>query len=285
VREVRASRRDCFRPRRGQHFLKDASSVRRILDALGAGAPVVEIGPGRGALTLPLLRRGDRVVAFEIDAALAEALRVAAGGLPLTVVTGDALEADVAAALAQAGATPPVPLVGNLPYESATPMLRAFVRRPDLFSRLVVMIQKEVADRLVARPRTPAYGFLTLDIGAHAAARRLFDVPPRAFAPPPKVVSTVVELVPHAASLGSEAALAVASAGFGQRRKTLANALAARWGRAAVVEALDALGLLPTARAEELPLTRFFELATRLGPPVFGAREGSIALFPPATIP
>ncbi len=269
---MRASRQGRIRPRHGQHFLNDLSAVRRILDALTAGrdATVVEIGPGRGALTLPLLRRGDRVVAFEIDAALAEALREAAGGHPLTVVTGDALEADVGVALARADATPPVPLVGNLPYESATPMLRAFVRRPDLFSRLVVMIQKEVADRLVARPRTPAYGFLTLDIGVHAAARRLFDVPPRAFVPPPKVVSTVVELVPRPASPGSEAALAVASAGFGQRRKTLANALAARWGREPVVEALDALGLLPTARAEELPLTRFFELAIRLGPPVFG---------------
>ena len=95
-----------------------------------------------------------------------------------------------------------MPLVGNLPYESATPMIRAFVRRPDLFSRIVVMVQKEVGDRLVAQPRTAAYGYLTLDAAAHASARRLFDVKPHAFSPPPKVMSTVLELIPRPASPG-----------------------------------------------------------------------------------
>lgn len=286
MRAVRASRQGRFRPQKGQHFLRDAPCVRRILEALGAGAgtTLVEIGPGRGALTWPLLHGGARVIAFEIDAALAGALREGAAGLPLTVVTGDALEVDFEAALAAAGAVPPVPLVGNLPYESATPMLRAFIRRPDLFSRCVVMIQKEVADRLVARPRTSAYGFLTLDVGAHGAARRLFDVPARAFVPSPKVVSTVVELVPRPAARGTESALAVASAGFSQRRKTLANALAASWGREAVVKALDALGLLPTVRAEELSLPGYFELAVRLGPPLSGAQERLFKPISPATI-
>ena len=256
-------------PRYGQHFLSDGGASRKILDALGAlaGGTVVEIGPGRGALTRPLLSRGIRVVAFEIDGVLADALRRELAGSPLTVLTADALRVDVAEALADAGAAPPVPLVGNLPYESATPMSRAFVRRPDLFSRLVVMVQQEVADRLVASPRTPAYGYLTLDAGAHAAARRLFDVKPHAFSPPPKVMSTVLELVPRPAGSSAVAALAAASAGFSQRRKTLVNALSPSYGREGAAAAVAALGLLPTVRAEELSLSEFEALAVRLGPP------------------
>ena len=243
--------------------------AQRIIDAAGvvAGETFVEIGPGRGALTWPLLENGVRVVAFEIDVRLAEALRALAAGRPLTVVAADALSADVGAALAAAGAPRPVSLVGNLPYESATPMLRAFVRRPDLFSKLVVMIQKEVAERLLAPPGGEAYGFLTLDVGAHAAVRRLFDVPPRAFVPPPKVTSTVVELVPRAARPGTEEALAVASAGFSRRRKTLINALAPAFGRDVAAAAVAAYGLLSTVRAEELSLADFGALASRLGPP------------------
>jgi 16S rRNA (adenine1518-N6/adenine1519-N6)-dimethyltransferase len=243
VRAVRASRPRPH-PRYGQHFLSDGGVSRKILDALGAaaGETVVEIGPGRGALTRPLLSRGVRVVAFEIDGV-------------------------IAAALAEAGAAPPVPLVGNLPYDAATPMIRAFVRRPDLFSRLVVMVQKEVADRLVAPPRNPAYGYLTLDAGAHASARRLFDVKSHAFSPPPKIVSSVLELVPRPASPTAGAALAAASAGFSQRRKTLVNALAPAYGRDEAAAAVGAQGLPPTVRAEELSLADFEALAGRLGPP------------------
>jgi 16S rRNA (adenine1518-N6/adenine1519-N6)-dimethyltransferase len=268
VRAVRASRPRPH-PRYGQHFLSDGGVSRKILDALGAaaGETVVEIGPGRGALTRPLLSRGVRVVAFEIDGVLAEALRREFAASPVTVLTADALRADIAAALAEAGAAPPVPLVGNLPYDAATPMIRAFVRRPDLFSRLVVMVQKEVADRLVAPPRNPAYGYLTLDAGAHASARRLFDVKSHAFSPPPKIVSSVLELVPRPASPTAGAALAAASAGFSQRRKTLVNALAPAYGRDEAAAAVGAQGLPPTVRAEELSLADFEALAGRLGPP------------------
>lgn len=264
VPAVRASRQ---RPRWGQNFLADPRVAQRIVDAAGvaAGETVVEIGPGRGALTWPLLENGARVVAFEIDVRLAEALRALAAGRPLTVVAADALSADVGAVLAAAGAPRPAPLVGNLPYESATPMLRAFVRRPDLFSRLLVMIQKEVAERLLAPPGGEAYGFLTLDVGAHAAVRRLFDVAPRAFVPPPKVTSAVVELVPRAARPGTEEALAVASAAFTARRKTLLNGLSPRWGRNAVAAVLVRLRLSSVVRAEELPLGRFYELSEALG--------------------
>ena len=257
------------RRRWGQHFLINAGTVRKILDALGAGEgeTVVEIGPGRGALTRPLLDRGVRVLAFEIDPPLAARLSSDLSERALFVETADALRADIGKALERIGAMPPVPLVGNLPYESATPMIRAFVRRPDLFSRLVVMVQKEVADRLVAPPGGDAYGFLTLDVGAHAAARRLFDVSRGEFSPPPKVASTVAELVPGPAPPDADAALKVASAGFTSRRKTLVNALSPLWGRERAAGAVAEAGLPPTARAETLGLDVFRNLARVLGPP------------------
>ena len=261
---VTPSRRANGRPRLGQHFLKSEATINRILDALGAapGDTVVEIGPGRGALTRPLLDRGVRVVAFELDDFLAARLRRELEGRPLLVRSVDALKADFEGAIVEAGA---VRLVGNLPYESATPMLRAFVRRPDLFSRIVAMTQKEVAERLVASPRGEGYGYLTIDVGLHAASRRLFDVGPKEFDPPPKVTSAVVELVPRPAPPDAAAILSVASAGFQTRRKTLVNGLTALWGRERAIEAVAASGLLPTARAEELSLEVFARLAALLG--------------------
>jgi 16S rRNA (adenine1518-N6/adenine1519-N6)-dimethyltransferase len=226
----------------------------------------VEVGPGRGALTRPLLSRGVRVVAIEVDPRLAARLEEEHVGESLRVVVADALALDPAEPLAEAGAVPPVPLVANLPYESATPMVRAFARRPDLFSRLVVMVQREVAERICGRPGGEGYGFLSVDVALHASARRLFDVPPGDFSPRPKVVSTVVELVPLAPVEGAAAAIAVASAGFAVRRKTLTNALGAAWGREAAAAAVAGAGLAPTARAEELAPEAFLGLARLLGP-------------------
>jgi 16S rRNA (adenine1518-N6/adenine1519-N6)-dimethyltransferase len=261
---VRPSRR----PRLGQNFLSSPRTAGRIVDALAAapGSWVLEIGPGRGALTRPLLSRGIRVLAVEIDGLLAARLTAELGCERLRVIEADALRFDPAAALAEAGAAPPVPLVANLPYESATPMIRAFARRPEIFSRLVVMVQREVAERICGRPGEDGYGFLSVDVAFHAKARRLFDVPPGDFTPRPKVVSSVVELVPAAAPDGAAAAIAVASAGFGVRRKTLTNALGAAWGREAAAAAVAGAGLSPTARAEELPPEAFLSLARLLGP-------------------
>ena len=261
---MRASRR----PRLGQNFLSSPRTAGRIVDALGVpgGSWVVEIGPGRGALTRPLLARGVRVLAVELDGRLAARLREELPGDSLRVVEADALSFDPAEVLAEAGATLPVPLVANLPYESATPMVRAFARRPDLFARLVVMVQREVAERICGRPGDDGYGFLSVDIAFHARARRLFDVPPGDFTPRPKVISTVVELVPAPPPEGAAAAIAAASAGFAVRRKTLTNAPGAAWGREAAAAAVAGAGLLPTARAEELPPETFLELARLLGP-------------------
>lgn len=243
--------------------------VTRIADALGAedGDTAVEIGPGRGALTGELLDRGVRVLALEIDPILAAVLARTFGERKFFLVRGDALEVDVAAELDRIGSEPPVPLVGNLPYESATPMLRRFVRRADLFTRIVAMVQKEVGDRLAAAPGGDAYGFLTVDVAAHARVKRLFDVAPGSFDPPPQVQSSVVELVPHPPVPDAREALAIASAGFAARRKTLVNALTPRWGRGKALAAVAELGWPATVRAETLGLDEFRRLIAPLGPP------------------
>ncbi len=255
------------RPRLGQNFLTSAAVVHRIVDALGvsAGETVVEVGPGRGALTKPLLVKGVRVVAFELDDALAAKLEAECSGAGFFLHRADAREADVASALTAAGVSPPVPFVSNLPYESATPLIRGFVKS-GLFSRLVVMVQKEVGQRLAARPGDDAYGFLSLDVGAYAKARLLFDVAPGSFTPRPRVWSSVLRLEPHPAEPGTPDALAIASTAFLTRRKTLLNGLTARYGREETRAAIAALGLLETVRAEELGLDVFRQLGAVLKP-------------------
>lgn len=231
---------------------------------LEPGSWVVEVGPGRGALTRPLLGVPVAVLALELDGKLAEELPHTLPPGSLRVVVADAVEADFAALLAEAGAPLPVPLVSNLPYESATPIVRRAVRRPDVFSRLVVMVQREVAERMCAACGDEAYGFLSVDVALHARARRLFDVNPGAFRPPPRVVSTVVSLEPFPEAPGSAAGLAVASAAFGGRRKTLLNALSAVWPREEVRSALAAAGVRETARAEETAPAAFCALGALL---------------------
>jgi 16S rRNA (adenine1518-N6/adenine1519-N6)-dimethyltransferase len=244
-------------------------TVDKILDALGAveGETVVEVGPGRGALTRPLLDRGVRVLALELDEDLADDLEDELGERALFLERGNALETDVGKALDEIGAAPPVALVGNLPYESATPMLRKFVRSPELYSRILAMVQKEVAERLVAAPGSREYGFLTLDVGAHATAKKLFDVRQGDFAPHPQVMSSVVLLVPHPPPQDVVPALKIASAGFNSRRKTLLNALTPLWGRERARHGIEAAGLPPNVRAETMGLREFETLVATLGPP------------------
>lgn len=266
---MKASRERSGRPRWGQHFLRNAATVGKILDAVGAapGSTVVEVGPGRAALTRPLLARGVKVLGLEIDPRLADDLERDLGPSGLTILRGDAVRSDVEEALRALGVTPPVSLVGNLPYESATPMVRAFVRRPDLYSRLVVMVQEEVGERLAAPPGSDAYGYLSVDVAAYAAVRRLFGVKRGDFTPPPLVESVVVELVPRPPASDPAPALKVASAGFSARRKTLVNALTPLWGRERSIAAVAAEGLPPTVRAETLGLEVFRRLSERLGAP------------------
>src|SRR6476469_2301334 len=241
------------RKRFGQHFLLDINLARRIARApqpLDQGT-VIEIGPGPGGLTRALLLEGAaRLVAIEVDpralGALAE-LQAAAGGR-LQVIEADALTVDPASL----GAAPRR-IVANLPYNISTALLVRWLHAADAIADMVLMFQKEVVDRLVAVPRSKDYGRLSVLAQHVCEVRRLFDVPPAAFVPPPKVTSSVARLTPRPASqrLANLAPLEKITAGaFGQRRKMLRGALGGLF--ADPVAVLEGLGLAPTARAEEL---------------------------------
>jgi len=244
------------RQKLGQHFLIKGSVLERIAAAAcpDPREPVIEIGPGKGALTRKLLERAARVVAIEVDPVLAEGLRRAfAGESRLEIVEGDILETD----LARFGRAV---IAGNLPYSIASPILEKTLRLAP--PRAVFLVQKEVALRLAARPGERDYGFLTVRTALFARARRLFDVKPGAFRPPPKVDSAAVLFEPRESALGvedTEGLLRFMGQCFRQKRKTIRNNLAAIHGRA-LVDSWPEAGL----RAEQIPLEGFAEMYRRL---------------------
>jgi 16S rRNA (adenine1518-N6/adenine1519-N6)-dimethyltransferase len=258
------------RKRWGQHFLVRPETARRIADAsrVGPGDTVFEVGPGEGALTRPLAERAGRVVAVEIDPLRADALeRSLAGAENVRLLRGDVLEKSFASWLADAGLSPPAILVANLPYNVATAILRRAMEEEGTFSRAVATVQREVARRFTAGPGSSEYGYLSVRAAAFAQARILFDLAPGSFRPPPRVTSSVLELVPRTETLDPETrdrALALASLAFRFRRKTLVNALSSVAGRGPVEGALEELGRGPKARAEELSLADYLTLAGRL---------------------
>ena len=255
----------------GQNFLYDLNLTRRIARAAGplAGVTCVEIGPGPGGLTRALLAEGAaHVIAIERDERCLAALAQIAAHYPgrLTITPGDALTADLAALV---GATRPARVVANLPYNIATVLLGQWLEGawPPWFDRLTLMFQREVAERIVATPAQRVdYGRLGVLCGWRTRPRILFDVPPEAFTPAPKVMSSVVELVPHAAPLACDPHVLalVTQAAFGQRRKMLRQSLK---GLAIAGRPLDAAALLaaadiaPTRRAEEIEVEGFVRLA------------------------
>jgi len=266
--EGRARRAPAGPPARrkwGQHFLARPETAERIADAarLEPDDSVLEIGPGDGALTRPLAQRAARVVAVEIDPLRARSLARELDGDRVAVLQGDALSRPLREWLAEGGVAGDAVLVANLPYNAATPIVQAAIEEPAI-RRCVVTVQKEVARRLVARPGDDAYGYLSVRTAARAVGRILFDLPPGAFRPPPKVTSSVVALEPRPDPLDPgerDAALRLASLGFGVRRKTLANALTRIAPRARWEEALAALGFDARVRAERLSLEDFLALA------------------------
>jgi 16S rRNA (adenine1518-N6/adenine1519-N6)-dimethyltransferase len=257
----------------GQNFLFDLNLTGRIARAAGPleGAVIVEIGPGPGGLTRALLAEGARkVIAVERDERCLAALAEVAARWPgrLDIIPGDALELDFAALAAKAEGAP-MRICANLPYNIATPLLAAWLETepwPPFFDRLTLMFQREVALRIVATPKTRAdYGRLGVLANWRCETRILFDVPAAAFTPPPKVTSSVVELVPRRTLDPCDPRLfsATTQAAFGQRRKMLRQSLKA-FAAALGTDSgalLDAAGILPTRRAEELEVADFVALA------------------------
>lgn len=249
----------------GQNFLLDLNLTARIAAAAAplTGVTVLEIGPGPGGLTRALLASdARRVVAIERDRRAVAALADLADAYPgrLRVIEGDALEIDETELLGGE----PAKLVANLPYNIATALLIKWLRRPNLFQSYVLMFQKEVAERLVAAPGTKAYGRLSVITQWQTEAKRLFDVPARAFTPSPKVTSSVVCLVPRPKPLfAAELRLLerVTAAAFGQRRKMLRQSLKAVGPAEAL---LRTAGIDGTARGEDLTIADFCALARAL---------------------
>jgi 16S rRNA (adenine1518-N6/adenine1519-N6)-dimethyltransferase len=262
-------------PRRalGQNFLFDLNLTRKIARAAGPleGVAVVEVGPGPGGLTRALLSEGAaKVIAIERDARALGALTEIAAHWPgrLEIIEGDALSVAPRMLVDRAGHMP-VRIVANLPYNIATALLVGWLETepwPPFYDRLTLMFQREVAERIVATPKNRAdYGRLAVLAGWRAQARILFDIPPAAFVPAPKVTSSVVELIPRARPEPCDAATlsALAQAAFGQRRKMLRQSLKGfAAARGLDLSALVATaGLDPTMRAEEVDVTGFVALA------------------------
>jgi 16S rRNA (adenine1518-N6/adenine1519-N6)-dimethyltransferase len=251
-----------MRPKKkfGQNFLRNRGAVEKIVAAIEARPEeiVLEIGPGEGVLTGKLVELDNRIVAIEVDPDLLPRLRARFGDR-LELRNEDAVGAEL----------PPTPYraVGNLPYNVGTPILRRVIADAHC-RRAVFMLQKEVADRVVAKPGTEAYGYLTLYVQAFATARILLTLDPRSFHPPPKVRSAVVVLDPRDPGLISprQAVLDLVSTSFRMRRKKLVNNLIG-WKdltRVQVLEGLGRAGISVDARAETLSLADFYRLLSKL---------------------
>ncbi len=246
------------RKRFGQHFLHDQNIIHKIISALNPqpGQNIVEIGPGQGALTLPLLKRCQRLTAIELDRDLIPILQRKSADIgELTLVNQDVLNFDLAALELD----PPFRMVGNLPYNISTPLMFHLLKSSALISDMVFMLQKEVAQRIIADPHNKLYGKLTVMMQYFCESEYLFDVPPGCFSPPPRVDSAVIRLRPHAtlpANVDVDELEKVVSAAFNQRRKTISNSLKNLIDRSII----NSLGIDPSARAENLSLTHFVQL-------------------------
>ena len=242
----------------GQHFLADPNVTRRIvrLADVGPGVRVVEIGAGTGTLTAALAATGAHVVAYEVDPGLVEILEREVGGLPnVEIRERDASKIDLANDLARG----PWTMVSNLPYNVGTGIVLDALRGAPDIVRFVVMVQREVADRLLAVPGTRTYGLPSVVIGLHARGRLAFRVSASVFVPPPRVGSAVVDLERVPAPEGAAAAIELAAAAFGHRRKMVRRSLA---GVLADPDgALRAAGIDPTSRAEVLSADDYLALA------------------------
>lgn len=250
-----------LRPRKayGQHFLADPNIIDKVVALAGVrpGDRVVEVGAGTGALTAALVRVGARVVAYEIDERLRPVLEEALAGLDVDLRFTDVMAVDLATEL-EGG---PWKLVANLPYNVGTPLTLDVLRRVPAVESLVVMMQKEVADRLVARPGSAAYGLPSVVVSLTADVDGRFGVPPQVFVPAPRVESIVLRLDRKPAPPDLEEGLELARMAFGQRRKMLRSSLSKRFSPAALART----GIEPSARPEQLEPVQFLALARGIG--------------------
>ena len=249
------------KPRLGQNFLHDVGASRRIIDALGdiSQSTVMEIGPGRGALTHMLSERAAQLIAIELDSKLAADLREQFGdNSNVEIVEDDFLNANLAALLKRHAHKTPVKVVGNIPYYITSDILLRLFAQRELIDTIVIMVQKEVADRLAAKPGSRDYGLLTVTAQLSTDIEQLYTLPPSMFSPAPKVHSTVLRLrvAPKNARLGvdSDKLLDFCKLCFSQKRKTVLNNLRGRYDAEKVKNALRKNQIPEDVRAERLPL-------------------------------
>jgi 16S rRNA (adenine1518-N6/adenine1519-N6)-dimethyltransferase len=265
-----------FKKKWGQNFIFDLNLLRRIVEAAGiqAGDRVVEIGPGAGTLTRMLLEKGAQVLAVEIDATLLPVLAQVLEGTRGIVVQGDALKVNFDELTAAHNLAHPYKVVANLPYYITTPLIMSLLENDYQLEDIVVMVQKEVAERLTASPGTKEYGAVTLAVEYYAEADILFNIPRRLFIPVPEVDSALLRLKPRAerrrknlsaAELQTrERLFKLIKAAFGQRRKTLLNALSSLekgLNKEKIMAMLARGGIDPQTRGETLSLTQYEQLA------------------------
>jgi 16S rRNA (adenine1518-N6/adenine1519-N6)-dimethyltransferase len=260
------------KPKLGQHFLASESAALRIVEALGdvSRATVLEIGPGQGAITDILAQRAQRLIAVELDRVFSAQLRMKFSLQPnVEIIEGDFLKIELNTVFGPKPGTlrpgltfapEPARVVGNLPYYITSDILLRLLEYHRYFSTIVIMVQKEVADRLAASAGSRDYGLLSATAQLYGRIEKLFTLPPAAFIPPPKVHSSVVRITikPKLESLKvSEAEfIAFLKLSFGQKRKTLWNNLKTHYDESRLRAALAKSGVKPTIRAEALPLER-----------------------------
>jgi 16S rRNA (adenine1518-N6/adenine1519-N6)-dimethyltransferase len=275
VPKVVSTRRPQHKPKLGQHFLASDSFAAQIVDALGdvSQNTVLEIGPGRGILTSLLAKRVRRLIAVELDRVLAAQLRLRFGMFPnVEVIEADILSIDFDSlfgpkpGLRRPGIAfqpEPVKVIGNLPYYVTSDILLRLFDYAKYFETIVILVQREVADRIAAEPGSSDYGLLSATAQLYARVEKLFTLPPVAFAPPPKVHSTALRLTiaPRQKELGLDGDNAIKDGfidflklSFGQKRKTLWNNLKSNYPEPRLRAALAQAGVKPTARAETLTL-------------------------------
>ncbi len=268
------------RKRFGQHFLTDEGIIHAIVDAIGPKPDevLVEIGPGLGALTRPLLDRIPHLHVVELDRDIIARLKRTWPPERLSIHEGDALRFDFNVIArpegswqsSQGGATKKISVCGNLPYNISSPLLFHLMDYAEVISDMTFMLQKEVVDRMVAKPSTPAYGRLSVMLQRRYSMEALFDVPPDAFNPPPKVESTVVRMIPKSgneiAAMDEKLFGEIVATAFSMRRKTLRNTLASKLRP----EEFAIIGIDARLRAENLAVSDYEVITLHIG-----SRNGS----------